>query len=95
MWTKGSAFYLDGVGFTPKYNQHEQALVPRPMSWRKPAGSLCFQQTAKGSHEGRGGRIANRFAAIVYQKSVILADQYEGQLNASLCKRFVVNLGSI
>ena len=55
LWTEGLAFYLDGVGFTDKYNPYDQALAPRAMAWRKPADGLSFQQTAKASHEGSGG----------------------------------------
>jgi len=89
VWTEGLAFYLDGVGFTHKYNPHDQALAPRTMAWRKPADGLSFQQTAKGSHEGSGGRVANFFVAIAYQKGVILAEQYEGQLNGKRFAEFV------
>ena len=89
VWTEGVAFYLDGVGFTHKYNPHDQALAPRTMAWRRPADGLSFQQTAKGSHEGSGGKTANLFVAIAYQKGVILAEQYEGQLNGQNFAEFV------
>ena len=89
MWTEGLAFYLDGVGFTHKYNPHDQALAPRTMAWRRPADGLSFQQTAKGLHEGSGGRTANFFVAIAYQKGVILAKLYEGQLDGKRFAEFV------
>ena len=89
VWTEGVAFYLDGVGFTHKYNPHDQALAPRTMAWRRPADGLSFQQTSKGSHEGCGGKTANFFVAIAYKKGVILAEQYEGQLNGQSFAEFV------
>ena len=89
VWTKGVSFYLDGVGFTHKYNPHDQSLAPRTMAWRKPSDGLCFSQTAKGSHEGSGGRTAHFVVAIAYNKGVILAEQYEGHLNGQKFADFV------
>ena len=89
VWTEGIAFYLDGVGFTHKYNPHDQALAPRTMAWRRPADGLSFQQTSKGSHEGSCGKTAHFFVAIAYKKGVILAEQYEGQLNGQKFAEFV------
>ncbi len=89
IWTEGISFYLDGVGFTHKYNPHDQALAPRTMAWRKPSDGLSYNQTSKGSHEGSGGRTANFFVAIAYNKGVMLAEQYEGQLNGQKFADFV------
>ena len=75
IWTKGIAFYLDGTGFTHKTNPFDQALAPRTMAWRKASDGLNFGMTAKGSHAGSGG--------------VILAEQYEGQLNGEKFSDFV------
>jgi hypothetical protein len=63
---KNVSFYLDGVGFTHKYNPHDQLLAPRTMAWRKPSDGLSHNQTSKGSHEGSGGRTANFFVAIAH-----------------------------
>ena len=89
VWTKGVSFYLDGIGFTHKYNRHDQSLAPRTMAWRKPSDGLSFSQTAKGSHEGSGGRTAHFIVAIAYNKGVILAEQYEGHLNGQKFADFV------
>ena len=83
------SFYLDGVGFTHKYNPHDQLLAPRTMAWRKPSDGLSHNQTSKGSHEGSGGRTANFFVAIAHNKGVILAEQYEGHLNGHKFGDFV------
>ena len=47
IWTEGIAFYLDGVGFTHKYNPHDQALAPRTMAWRKPQRWVEFSTNCK------------------------------------------------
>ena len=88
--TKGLSFYLDGVGFTHKYNPHDQSLAPRMMAWRKASDSLSFNQTSKGSHEGiSGGRTAHFIVGIAFNKGVILAEQYEGNLNGQKFADFV------
>ena len=89
VWTKGLSFYLDGVGFTHKYNPHDQSLAPRTMAWRKASDGLSFNQTSKGSHEGSGGRTAHFIVAIAFNKGVILAEQYEGNLNGQKFADFV------
>ena len=89
VWTKGVSFYLDGVGFTHKYNPHDQSLAPRTMAWRKPSDGLSFNQTSKGSHEGSSGRTAHFIVAIAYSKGVILAEQYKGNLNGQKFTDFV------
>ena len=89
MWTIRLSFYLDGVGFTHKYNPHDQSLAPRTMAWRKASDGLSFSQTSKGSHEGSGGRTAHFIVAIAFNKGVILAEQYEGNLNGQKFADFV------
>ena len=89
VWTTGMSFYLDGVGFTHKYNPHDQSLAPRTMAWRKPSDGLSYNQTSKGSHEGSRGRTAHFIVAIAYSKGVILAEQYEGNLNGQKFPDFV------
>ena len=91
IWTEGIVFYLDGVGFTHKYNPRDQALPPRTMAWSKSSVGLTFQQTAKGSHEGSGGKVARFLMAIIssYRHGVILTEQYEGHLNGQRFADFV------
>eukprot|EP00794_Sanderia_malayensis_P002718 gene2718-3143_t len=91
IWTDHVAFYLDGVGFTHKVNPHDQSLAPRTMSWRKPSDGLSYNQTAKGSHAGSGGRTANFLVAIAYKRGVVLAEQYEGQLNGQKAKQTLLS----
>lgn len=81
LWKRGIAFYLDGVGFAHKYNPMDQAMSPHTMAWRRPSDGLSFGQTARGSHEGTGGRVAHFMCAMAYGKGMILAEQYEGNLN--------------
>ena len=64
IWTKGISFYLDCTGFTHKYNPYDQALAPRTMAWRKPNDGLNLPQTASGSHEESGGKVAYFLVAI-------------------------------
>ena len=89
LWTHGIFFYLDGVGFTDKTNPFDQAMSPRSMMWRKPQDGLNFQRTAKGSHEGSGGKVAKFMCAIAYGKGLILAEQYHGKLNGEIFAEFV------
>ena len=89
IWTQGIGFYLDGVGFTHKYNPFDQAQAPRTMAWRKRGNVLNVNHTSKGSHEGSGGRIAHFLVVIAYGKGVLLAEQYEGQLNGEKFVDFI------
>ena len=89
IWTEGIAFYLDGTGFTRKYNPLDQARSPPTMSWRRPADGLPFQHTVKGSHEGTGGKVARFLVAIAYGKGVILAEQHEGNMNGEKFSEFI------
>ena len=81
LWQDEIAFYLDGVGFTHKYNPFDQAQAPRTMGWRRPHDGLDFERTTKGSHEGVGGRVAHFICAIAHDKGMVLAEQYHDRLN--------------
>ena len=59
------------------------------MTWRKASDGLSFNKTSKGSHEGSGGRTAHFIVAIAFNKGVILAEQYEGNLNGQKFADFV------
>ncbi len=59
------------------------------MAWRKAGDGLSFKQTSKGSHEGTGGKTANFIVAIAYNRGVILAEQYEGNLNGEKFANFI------
>ena len=89
IWTEGIAFYFDGVGFAHKYNPYDQAMSPKTMTWRRPHDGLSFERTAKGSHEGTGGRVAHLLCAIAHNKGMILAEQYEGRPNWNEFAKFV------
>ena len=88
-WKNGISFYLYGVGFTHKYNPSGQARAPRTMAWRRPNEGLKYKCTAKGSHEGTGGKVAHFFVAIAYGKGVVLCEQYHGKLNGQCFADFV------
>ena len=89
IWTEGIAFYLDGSGFTHKFKPFDQARTPTTMTWRRASDGLNFDRTAKGSHEGTGGKVEHFIAAIAYGKGVILAEQYEGNINGQMFADFV------
>lgn len=91
IWSDGISFYLDGASFTHKYNPLDQAMAPKTMVWRKPNERLKFGLTAKGSHEGTGGRPAHFMVAISYGKGVTLCEQYHGRLNGQFFSDFVRN----
>ena len=59
------------------------------MAWRKRGNGLNVNHTSKGSHEGSGGRVAHFLVAIAYGKGVLLAEQYEGQLNGEKFADFI------
>ena len=89
LWTEGIAFYLDGVGFAHKYNPFDQARTPTTMAWRKQDDGLSFERTARGSHEGTGGRVAHFICAIAHGRGMILAEQYQGRLNGQAFAAFI------
>ena len=88
-WKQGVSFYLDGVSFTHKFNPADQARAPKTMAWRRPNEGLKYKCTAKGSHEGTGGKVAHFFAAIGYGKGIVLCEQYHGMLNGQSFANFV------
>ena len=89
LWQDEIAFYLDGVGFTHKYNPFDQAQAPRTMAWRRPHDGLDFERTTKGSHEGVGGRVAHFICAIAHDKGMVLTEQYHDRLNGENFAAFV------
>ena len=56
-------------------------MAPRTMAWRCPSDGLSFGRTAKGSHEGSGGKVAHFICAMAYNKGMIMCEQYQGTLN--------------
>lgn len=89
LWRHDICFYFDAVGFTHKYNPFDQAKSPRTMAWRRPNDGLNFERTAKGTHEGSGGRVAHFNCAISYEHGMIMAKQYEGRQNGEKFSKFV------
>lgn len=88
-WKSGISFYLDGASFVHKYNPFDQAKAPKTMAWRRPGEGLKLNCTAKGSHEGTGGRVAHFMAAIAHGKGVVLCEQYHGKLNGQSFAEFI------
>ena len=89
IWTRGIAFYLDGVGFQHKYNPLDEARSTKTMAWRRRDEGLEPMCTAKGSRVGSGGRVAHFMVAIAYGKGVILCEQYFGRLNGAKFAQFI------
>ena len=89
IWTEGIGFYLDGASFTHKYNPCDQAMAPKTMIWRRPNERLKFGLTAKGNHEGNGGKQAHFMVAISYNRGVVLCEQYMGRLNGEFFADFI------
>ena len=89
IWTKNIAFYLDGVSFTHKTNPADEAKAPRGRIWRKANKGLNRACTAKGSHEGSGGRLVKMMVAITHEEGVVLCDQYE-KLDGQYFKNLVM-----
>ena len=85
-WTKGVAFYLDGVSFIYKSNPMSDALKPKTRVWRKRGEGLLI--TTKGSKELAGGRRLHLLVAIAYGKGVICAETYE-KMDGPYFARFI------
>ena len=86
-WRDGIQFYFDGVSFAYKTNPFNDASATKTMTWRRPnEGILC---TTRGKKEGNGGRMANFFVAIAYNKGVILCKQYHETLTGEGFAEFV------
>ena len=84
-WTEGISFYFDGVGFAHKTNLHNQARANASRTWRKAGEGLV--QTCKGKKEGSGGKTANFFIAIAFDRVVICCEQYHSKVTEEMfCK---------
>ena len=80
-WTRGIAFYLDGVSFVHKRNPASHAKSARTRTWRLKNEGMSIHCTAKGKKEGTGGSVSRFMVAIAHGKGVIGAHQYEGNIN--------------
>lgn len=88
-WTEGISFYFDGVGFVHKMNPHNEARCSGARNWRKAGeGLVC---TSKGKKEGSGGRTANFFVAIAFDRGVICCEQYHSILTGEMFAEFVTD----
>ena len=86
---KNIAFYLDGVCFTHKTNPADEAKASKGRIWRKENEGLNRACTAKGSHEGSGGKLVKMMVAITHKEGVVLCDQYE-KLDGQYFKHLVL-----
>ena len=59
------------------------------MAWQRPNEGLKYKCTAKGSHEGTGGKVVHFFAAITCGKGIVLCEQYHEKLNGQSFANFV------
>ena len=89
IWTEGISFYLDEVGYQHKYNPVDEAKSFKSMTWRQRSEGLDPFCTAKGSHNGSGGRIAHFVVAIFFNKGVILCEQYFGKISREMFAGFI------
>ena len=85
-WTDKISFYLDGVGFTHKYNPYSDAKAPRGRIWMRPDEKLRL--TAKSKHEGSGSRTLKYMVGISYNTGVVICEPYT-TLNVLWMKGFV------
>lgn len=77
VWTKQIAFYLDGVSFIHKTNPADEAKAPKGRIWRRANEGMDRGCTAKGSHEGSGGKVVKMMVAVSHGAGVVLCDQYQ------------------
>ena len=89
IWCKEIYFYLDGTGFTHKFNPCQSARRNNRTTWRKRSEGLSLYCTGAGSHEGTGGRVARFMVAIAYGKGVTMSEEYTERLNGSSFAQFV------
>ena len=75
------SFYFDGAGFAHMTNPHDQARANASRTWRKAGEGLV--QTCKGKKEASGGKTANFFVTIAFDKGVIICEQYHSR---DVCK---------
>lgn len=96
IWTKGIAFYLDGVSFVHKRRPKDQAVTPKKRVWRRKNEGLKAGCLAKGRMEGTGAASVVRFVvAISYQKGVIICERYDkmnGKYFADFIKRNFIKM---
>ena len=78
-----------GVSFTHKTNPADEAKAPKGRIWRKANEGLNRGCTAKGGHEGSGGRLVKMMVAITHEAGVVLCDQYE-KLDGQYFKNLVL-----
>ncbi len=89
-WTKEVSFYLDGSGFTHKYNPCENARRSNAMTWRKPKEGRAPHCTGPGKKEGTGGRVGKFMVAISYGKGVTLCEEMTEKLTGKSFAKFVM-----
>ena len=76
-WKEGIAFYFDATGFHYKRYPLRQAQAVKGRVWRKKSEGLTFGCTSKGSKVGSGGKVVRVYAAISYDRGVVLAKPYK------------------
>jgi hypothetical protein len=91
-WTECIRFYFDGVGFVHKINPNNEARSSGARNWRKAGEGLIY--TTKGKKEGSGGKTANFFVAIAFDKGVISCEQYHSKLTGKMFAEFVNSYSS-
>ena len=70
-----------------KTNPRNEARSSGARNWRQSGEGLVY--TSKGKKEGSGGRTANFFVAIAYDKGVICCEQYHCTLTREMFAEFV------
>ena len=80
---------LSGGSFAHKTNQADKAKAPKGRIWRRANKGLDRGCTAKGSHEGSGGKLVKMMVAISHKAGIVLCDQYklDGQYFENLVLR--------
>ena len=90
IWCKTISFYLDGAGFTHKYNPMENALRTHTKTWRRKDEGLSMYCTTSGTREGVGGRVAKFMVSIAYGKGVTMCHEYKPTLNGTSFSEFLL-----
>ena len=89
IWCKEISFYLDGAGFTHKFNPCQNARRRSSMTWRKKSEGLSLYCTTAGSHEGSGGHITKFMVTIAYGRGVTICKEFKERLNGTSFAEFV------
>ena len=89
IWCKEICFYLDGAGFTHKFNPCQNSRRRIAKTWRKKSEGLAMHCTTAGNHEGNGGRVAKFMVSIAYGKGVVLCEHFTEKLNGKSFAKFV------